>query len=734
MSIVSSERTKTMHNIIPKPDKASNVVLFGAALTTGRAVLGEPSVRPSSCLDAALGYVSKYGWKIFPARMEGGKKYSWLSAEHAPGHERWGQTDDLKQLRRNFSNRKWRLICGVGVPTGEENGVFVIEGDTKKGHGVDGLRSLRELETAHGKLPPTLMAESPSGSVHRYYKHPGPGIKVSKPASALAPGVDIKGDAGMVVAPPSVREDGAYRWLNDLPIADAPDWLLAEVTEKSREQPSDPFEKHARELKLEAPIERVAAALAVIPRNDDDPHEKDYWEKTGQTPGHGYMAYIGMATKGATGGGNDGFALFAQWRSGAPDYYADTVMKKWLGFHPTDVGFGTLHYLATAASPGWETTEASVSSKTKLMQTSAAVERVRAADVKMRQKEWLWKGHLLRGALELLTGLPGLGKSQTQIHYMACATAGLAWPDGAPACEPMNVIMVTAEDAIDTEVVPRLKAAGADLTRIHILKYIRIDKQKRQFLLADDLVKLEAAIAQIGNVGLVCIDPITAYMGGKMDSHKATEVRSQLSPLKDFAERTNVAVSAITHPAKNASARAIDHFIGSQAFIAAARVGHACFEEFEEDDEGGEKTPTGRILFTNVKYSEHTKMPTLAYKIESIIIYPEPFLQIETSCVVWDKESVNISAEEAIAATKNVAKAKEKEEGAASEVVDFLRSMIDVAGGWCKQTEIAAQAKALGFTDKELRTARKHLCIVSKKDGFDGPWLWGWEGKRPLRF
>ena len=364
---------------------------------------------------------------------------------------------------------------------------------------------------------------------------------------------------------------------------------------------------------------------------------------------------------------------------------------------------------------------------------------VRAADVKMRQKEWLWEGHLLRGGLELLTGLPGLGKSQVQIHLMACATAGLPWPNGSPAIEPVNVIMVTAEDAIDTEVVPRLTAARADLKCIHILKCIKTDKQQRQFLLAEDLNKLEHAIAEIGNVGLICIDPITAYMGGKMDSHKATEVRSQLGPLKDFAERTNVAVSAITHPAKNASAKAIDHFIGSQAFIAAARVGHACFEEIEVDEELGEKNPTGRILFTNVKHSAHRKMLTLAYKIESTMICPEPFLQIETSCVVWEKEAVNISADQAVAAARSVAKAVAKEEEASSEVMGFLATMLDAGGvGWCKQTDIAAQAKALGFSDKELRTARKKYGIISKRHGGlgdDGYWVWAWEGgKRPARF
>jgi hypothetical protein len=63
-----------------------------------------------------------------------------------------------------------------------------------------------------------------------------------------------------------------------------------------------------------------------------------------------------------------------------------------------------------------------------------------AANIGMRPKQWVWEGHLLRGAQELLTGIPGLGKSQVQIHFIACATAGLAWPDGAPAKPPTNVI------------------------------------------------------------------------------------------------------------------------------------------------------------------------------------------------------------------------------------------------------------------------------------------------------
>src|SRR5258708_1495652 len=113
-----------------------------------------------------------------------------------------------------------------GVPTGWVNRIIDIEADTKEGHGVDGLASLSALKAKHGRLPDTLMARSPSGSPQRIHKHPGHGIKVISRGLPGYPGDDIKGDGGMFVAPPSVRSDGEYRWLNDNPIADAPQWLL----------------------------------------------------------------------------------------------------------------------------------------------------------------------------------------------------------------------------------------------------------------------------------------------------------------------------------------------------------------------------------------------------------------------------------------------------------------------------------------------------------------------------
>lgn len=346
---------------------------------------------------------------------------------------------------------------------------------------------------------------------------------------------------------------------------------------------------------------------------------------------------------------------------------------------------------------------------------------VNAKDVIIRPKQWIWEGHLLRNALELLTGIPGLGKSQAQIHYVACITAGLKWPDGAAAMPPANVVMLTAEDALDQEVVPRLVAAGAALERVHILKSVRQDGHNRQFLLGEDLDRLEKVVEQVGDVGLITVDPITAYMGGKMDSHKSTEVRSQLGPLKDFAERLNIATSAITHPPKSAGQKAIDHFIGSQAFIAAGRIGHVCIEEMQEDDDGN-KTPTGRVLFANAKNNAHVKMPTLAYRVVSVPISQDAERDIITAPrVQWEAEPVNITADQAVAAAASAGKQKQERRGAQAEVQAFLFEVLK-DGQPVPQKHIEAEAAKRGFSAHQLRTAREKLHIQPKKTAKE--WTW----------
>jgi hypothetical protein len=178
--------------------------------------------------DALCDYVSR-GWSVFP--VPPGTKKSYKSAERSGGRA-WGMTRDPDEISRDFI--RWP-DAGIGIPTGAVNGFVVVETDTVAGgHATDGEPSLRELEAKYGALPETLQAISPSGSIHRYFKHPAGCIKIKCSASEIGPGIDVKGDGGMVLVPPTVRSGvGEYRWLNNNPIAPMPDWLI-ELTGEQR--------------------------------------------------------------------------------------------------------------------------------------------------------------------------------------------------------------------------------------------------------------------------------------------------------------------------------------------------------------------------------------------------------------------------------------------------------------------------------------------------------------------
>jgi putative DNA primase/helicase len=94
---------------------------------------------------------------------------------------------------------------------------------------------------------------------------------------------------------------------------------------------------------------------------------------------------------------------------------------------------------------------------------------------------------------------------------------------------------------------PRLEAAAADLQRVWVLDAVRTKDGKRSFSLQADLDLLGRKIVEIGDVGMITIDPITSYMG-KIDSHRTTDVRAVLEPLAAFAEQHQVAILAVSHP------------------------------------------------------------------------------------------------------------------------------------------------------------------------------------------
>lgn len=112
----------------------------------------------------------------------------------------------------------------VAIATGAGSGIFVLDIDVRNGGGD----SLDALIHEHGRMPDTLEAVMGSRGRHFYFQHPG----VAVPNMAgLLPGIDVCGDGGLVVAPPSIHVSGNnYFWDGmdglESEIAAAPTWLL----------------------------------------------------------------------------------------------------------------------------------------------------------------------------------------------------------------------------------------------------------------------------------------------------------------------------------------------------------------------------------------------------------------------------------------------------------------------------------------------------------------------------
>ncbi len=119
--------------------------------------------------------------------------------------------------------------ANIAIATGQQSGIVVLDVDEK--HGNHGEAELAKLEEKHGKLPLTVETITPHGGRQLWFRAPSFAVKNS--ASQLAPGLDIRGDGGYVVAPPSCVSDadgaGKYTWSVDSAkeFAEVPAWVVA---------------------------------------------------------------------------------------------------------------------------------------------------------------------------------------------------------------------------------------------------------------------------------------------------------------------------------------------------------------------------------------------------------------------------------------------------------------------------------------------------------------------------
>ena len=194
---------------------------------SGSGIVPPRAITARSPLEAALVYAAA-GWAVLPVAGMGAGGCGCRRACQSPGkhpivrHGVHDATTDPVLIRE-----WWRRSPGanVGIATGASSGLVVLDVDLPRG----GRESLRTV-VAHGRgLPRTLRARTGGGGLHLFYVAPR-GVHVPNAAGRLPgladplPGIDLRGDGGYVVAPPSLHASGKrYGW-DRRAIAPLPAW------------------------------------------------------------------------------------------------------------------------------------------------------------------------------------------------------------------------------------------------------------------------------------------------------------------------------------------------------------------------------------------------------------------------------------------------------------------------------------------------------------------------------
>jgi hypothetical protein len=337
------------------------------------------------------------------------------------------------------------------------------------------------------------------------------------------------------------------------------------------------------------------------------------------------------------------------------------------------------------------------------------VELIDAASVKAEAIRWLWPGWLARGKLHVLAGVPGTGKTTIALHLAACVSSGKALPSGwGPARG--NVIVWSGEDGIADTLVPRLIAAGADLTRIKLVGEVTENGERFAFDPARDVDKLAGAAALLGDVALVIVDPLVSAVAG--DSHKNAEVRRGLQPLVDLAAKIGAALVGITHYSKGTQGRdPLERVTGSVAFGALARM---VFGTVRQESEEGQPR---KMMFARAKSSLGPDDGGFGYEIEAADIGGG----ISTSRIVWGA-AVDGAAHELLSEPE-----PDSEQNETRDVADWLRELL--ADGPMPVKDVRRSASDAGYAWRTLQRAMRRAGVESKRAGFGEPATWALDSR-----
>jgi hypothetical protein len=436
--------------------------------------------------------------------------------------------------------RRWP-DANVGIRTGA---LVVID--------IDDEDAFRELVEARGASFPGTPAVRTGKGQHLYFRAPN-GTTIRNSADKLARGVDVRGEGGYVVAPPSVHENGVrYEWSSPEPAAPLPRWLTELLAEPPPSRPAIPaparVEGGADTPYGLAALEAECGKVKAAPEGSRNHTLNVAAFALGQLEAGGELAF----------GSVEADLLAAAVAAGLPEREALRTIASGL-----EAGRQTPRQ-APASEP-----RAGLERRSEQGQPAATEQRARdeerpkpltwerLSEIEMRSIVFLDPPLWQAAAFHLVVGRKGVGKGTVLADLAARVTRGELGPK-------RNVVWIASEDSASIDIKPRLVASGGDPDHVFLLTdWLQLPR---------DVAALGETITGIGDVGLVIVDPVGNHITGK-NSNSDTDIRDAIAPLNGLADELETMLVGIRHLSeKEAQNGALPAILGASAWVQVPRT------------------------------------------------------------------------------------------------------------------------------------------------------------------
>lgn len=331
------------------------------------------------------------------------------------------------------------------------------------------------------------------------------------------------------------------------------------------------------------------------------------------------------------------------------------------------------------------------------------------SSIEAKLTKWAWEERLPLGALGLMTGTEGLGKTAFGLQLVAKLTRGEL--PGDLHGTPVKVALLTPEDDAGATIRKRLDAAGADVSRVFDLQ-MKKNATARGFCLPGDTAVIAQALLQ-GGADFVFADPLASMLDPSMNSWKDTDIRDALEPIIAVCSEHDITLLGSLHTNKSSSTDVRQRGMGSAGWRQLARA--QLLVGLDPDDPTGADGSARCVALTKHNLGPWKK--TQRFTLETVPVAVEGRQQDTVRATLGDECDVTSAA--MLAAEQGHENAGDGKQDRATR---WLRGLLEPGPVARKAVEEAADAA--GHAWRTIERAKKEVGAEAFQPKGAQGWTW----------